>query len=1009
MGHKETVSHRYTKYLSCKLSDFACTKEGLYHSQITDLSLKEFVMARRDHCQRNHSVSCGECKSLIAAAEQIDESGIVPLRSLFTSHFLAPNVKYKSDKAIRRMMQLPVAIFPMEMQRGQKTLFVTKLNAAVNYGKLGEFLKTVSDFKDPTTQVPNISRETLKIVCDLASSEKDKQLIKYAVCCSSNISTESARKAYGISNLMSLKQNVANAVEQALEIRDAVNHLSSVRESCILEELGIPIDDSKSDSDKSELSESDGNDSCDDMDSEKDNPTSNNPAGPSILDPDHIMKGITFVSPAPANDHLLMMLRENNHNWFAFVEELRVMLHSYTPEVLSQVLLDFSAFLPFSDLSDEEERLVEESRQAFLMTERIRATREENDIESDSESDDPEDWVDVGEGLTEKMKSLVRNEKRKQKKRDRRRFLKLVAERSVLKRKVPKRASKLLKEFPNLGKDIEDFVQENRIGADAWRRTGVATFDGNVKIGPRVTYRRIKEHLERKYQRKFSYGAIVQLSVVRNKRRRSSKRYWGAAQITCRRARKGFNVKLNPDAHWSSSFYKGLDKIQFEDGKDKCIINRDDAAGFRLDTTYTHKQHKAVSDANRQEVTTRTDYVNKYASVLQVTSYLIQATKTTPQMSAGVVKAHILYPKDPSQHAADLVMVENDPDFKPCLKNKPIDCIRVDGAADEGPAHTEVQFMWTERHLEQEKVCTLVTTRCSGSSYLNRVELQNGCLSVAHSNIFIPSTIHGSNFGQTAAIDYQQLERNLDSAADVYISKCNNAPFGESSITLFKGSRNDLAKNYKSRRPHLITFLKGSQKDKKKLMEENPTLFEYFTEIWKLRDRHMVKGLPNHYIFQLLPCYEEECIHPVCKRGQPEKEPVWYDGGPPLSYLPVPIADPKRCWGQPCDECKGFCTGHYLKPDDHMECVAKYGTDECVFTPPKDQVEAAAKSKCQKNEEWTETEYNNICKTVLLSTEDVRIWIEHVGLTSERRKAGAKKAAETRARKRKDNEGKITF
>lgn len=110
-------------------------------------------------------------------------------------------------------------------------------------------------------------------------------------------------------------------------------------------------------------------------------------------------------------------------------------------------------------------------------------TREENVIESDSESDDPEDWVDVDEGLSEKMKSLVVNEKRKQRKRDRRRFLKIVAERSVLKRKIPKRASRLLKEFPNLGK--EDFVQDNRVGADAWRRTGVATFDGNVKSGPR--------------------------------------------------------------------------------------------------------------------------------------------------------------------------------------------------------------------------------------------------------------------------------------------------------------------------------------------------------------------------------------------------------------------------------------------------------------------------------------------------------------------------------------------
>ena len=315
-------------------------------------------------------------------------------------------------------------------------------------------------------------------------------------------------------------------------------------------------------------------------------------------------------------------------------------------------------------------------------------------------------------------------------------------------------------------------------------------------------------------------------------------------------------------------------------------------------------------------------------------------------------------------------MLENDPDFQPCLKNKPIDCIRVDGAGDEGPAHAEVQFMWTERHLEQEKVHTLVTTRCSGSSYLNRVELQNGCLAMAHSNIFIPSTIHGSNLGQSVSIDYQQLERNLDSAADVYISKCNNAPFGESSIQLLKGSRNHLAKNYKTRRPHLLRFLKGSKKEKNKLMEDNPTLFEYFTEIW---DRDMVKGLPAHYVFQLIPCYQQDCIHPVCKRGKPIQEPVWYNGGPPLSYLPIPIAEPKHCWGQPCDECKGFCTGHYLRPDDHMEQVAKFGTDKCVFTPPKDQVEETAKLKCQKKEEWTETEYHNMYKTVLLSTDDVCI------------------------------------
>ena len=114
----------------------------------------------------------------------------------------------------------------------------------------------------------------------------------YAICCTNNISAQAARKAYGISNVTLLKQNVESAVEQAMEIRDAVNYLSSVKESCILEELGIHIDDSTSDCDASELSqtsESDGNDGCDDVNSEKDST--------GILDPDIPIKEIAFYFP----------------------------------------------------------------------------------------------------------------------------------------------------------------------------------------------------------------------------------------------------------------------------------------------------------------------------------------------------------------------------------------------------------------------------------------------------------------------------------------------------------------------------------------------------------------------------------------------------------------------------------------------------------------------------------------------------------------------------------------
>ena len=143
------------------------------------------------------------------------------------------------------------------------------------------------------------------------------------------------------------------------------------------------------------------------------------------------------------------------------------------------------------------------------------------------------------------------------------------------------------------------------MGADAWRRTGVLTFSygKNQEVsGLKVTYKRIKEHLETKYQTKFSHGTIVQLCVARNKRRISAKRYKGVAKVTSRRARKGFALKLNPDAHYSTAMYSSLNKLQKKDGTVSLILNRDDAAGFRLDTTYTHRQHSVLSLSDDVEV-----------------------------------------------------------------------------------------------------------------------------------------------------------------------------------------------------------------------------------------------------------------------------------------------------------------------------------------------------------------------------------------------------------------------
>lgn len=113
-------------------------------------------------------------------------------------------------------------------------------------------------------------------------------------------------------------------------------------------------------------------------------------------------------------------------------------------------------------------------------------------------------------------------------------------------------------------------------------------------------------------------------------------------------------------------------------------------------------------------------------------------TENTSDVCAAFVKGQALFRKNAAQHLSDLTMLQQtNPSFKESLA-KDIECIRVDGASDDGPGHDEVQFYWTERHLSMSKACTIVTTRHSGSSYLNKVELLNGCISVGHSNVFIP-------------------------------------------------------------------------------------------------------------------------------------------------------------------------------------------------------------------------------------------------------------------------------
>ncbi|CAB3988493.1 Chromatin modification-related YNG2 [Paramuricea clavata] len=881
-------------------------------------------------------------------------------------------------------MQLPIVVLKIK-----GVLYVLEHTSQTDFQKLTRVIENL--IPDKSTHV-GLDRESLKALCNLASSETDRKLLKTVA--TAGLSAEKAKALFGISNLHEMRKDVAQSVQEYDSIRRKVDDIVNAKMKATFESSEIGFSDSDAYSD----SVSDSEIVVYDDEVDQGDGSNFKYVGIKNVDPEDL--------DLPPYQSLLQVLLENKFNWISFVAELAVSLNDIGTQDFNNLTTNFfDELMHKNELLSDHLKLVVESRKTYFESVNIASdtTGEMMPgglVETDSESDDPEDWIKIKSEENEALQKKIKQKTVALQKLKKRLLAKEVAKKSFLKRRAPKSVSKTLTKYPNIGKDIEEFAKDCRIGADSWRRTGVLTFSGNTRRGQKLTFNRLKEYLEKKYNTKFGYGTIVQLCMVRNKRRLSSKRYWGAAKILSRRARKGFSVRLNVDAHWSCALYKGLDFIQLKNGCDKIILNRDDAAGFRLDTTYTHKQHRILSEAEKPELTTRTDFVNKYSSILQTTSYMFMGTDTTPEVCVGVVKPTMLYEKNPNQHAADFVMLHGIPELQSVLTDKPVECIRVDGATDEGPSHVEVQFVWTERHLKNGKLCTLVTSRFSGGSYLNRVELQNGCLAQGHSNLYIPSTIHGSNQNDSG-IDKEKLKTNLDAATDVYINSVSGSLCAGNPIGLFKGANNPLSENYCRRRENLLTFLQGTKKNKELLKENCPEEFNYFNKVWTVRNNHIVKNVPENYIFMLLLCYKKNCPHPICAKGKPDVEPKWFENGPPLSYLPLPVPDSgSKTWGtDDCKKCVEVCTGHYLTPEENVKWVNVKGDGDCIQPPS-----ATIRKVLGKRESMSDAEIEDLARKTLLKATEVKMWVDHLVSIGKRRKSGAAKAAATRKAKKSQAE-----
>ena len=91
---------KFVRDVRLNLSDQNASSQDdqLRFSRMTAVSLEEY-----------HKEQCVKCDALINMALHISQKGIVKVSDVYKSQF--PEKKYQSDKAVRRLMQLPVVIF----------------------------------------------------------------------------------------------------------------------------------------------------------------------------------------------------------------------------------------------------------------------------------------------------------------------------------------------------------------------------------------------------------------------------------------------------------------------------------------------------------------------------------------------------------------------------------------------------------------------------------------------------------------------------------------------------------------------------------------------------------------------------------------------------------------------------------------------------------------------------------------------------------------------------------
>ena len=366
-----------------------------------------------------------------------------------------------------------VSIVVGDISTGKSLSHLLECQVGVNYQAIQQLLTLYQKENSES----NITKADLKRILSIAQSDRERELIRYTALVSGNFTQSSARRLLGLEDMNWRTEEVERCMKEARNIRESIEQLAQEE----IHSLTIGCSDSEEESEQSD---------CE--------------------------KAEVIMTPE-IEENMVQLLKNSNFNWFELVSqaESSTQLQADCLTLLQKFYSNRSKYC----FTEKEIEIIEQSYSAFKSDEeqysysKLNIERVINgEIVTESESDDPDLYrKDQEKALRKKVEALKRGAKRRTAKR--------IASKKYLQRSCLRRVENITTKYPELGTTIENFVPECNVGADSWRRTGLLTFDGNIQVKKKATYNSIKEHLETKYGRHFSYGTIVELCVARNKKK----------------------------------------------------------------------------------------------------------------------------------------------------------------------------------------------------------------------------------------------------------------------------------------------------------------------------------------------------------------------------------------------------------------------------------------------------------------------------------------------------------